>query len=67
MPEGGRGLAEYEATLNFSLDELRNKTILNLGAGPKLKLYSELKDIGARVISMSPDFSNPAHAIRARI
>ena len=67
MPEGGRGLAEYEATLNFNRDELRNKTVLDLGAGPKLKLYNELKDIGARVISMSPDFSNPVHAIRARI
>ncbi|OGH42988.1 MAG: hypothetical protein A3B53_03030 [Candidatus Levybacteria bacterium RIFCSPLOWO2_01_FULL_42_15] len=67
MPEGGRSLAEYEAIFNFDREELRDKIVLDLGAGPKVKLANELKDICARVVSISPDFSNPVHAIRAKI
>jgi SAM-dependent methyltransferase len=66
-PEGGRGLDEYENDLLFDRRELENKVVLDLGAGPELKLAKGLKESGinARVISLSPNFQDQRYKERA--
>jgi ubiquinone/menaquinone biosynthesis C-methylase UbiE len=68
MPDGGRSLDIYEKQLMFSRNELKNKSVLDLGAGPEIKLAKELKDAGIteNVTSLSPDFSDKKYADRAK-
>lgn len=58
QPEGGRGIELYEEVLGFKREDLNNKVILDLGAGPELKLAKELHEqhINAQVVELSPDF-----------
>lgn len=64
QPDGGRDLATYEKQLMFDRKDLEGKKILDLGAGPEIKLTKELKKSGinAEVISLSPDFSEKKYA-----
>lgn len=64
MPEGGRGLDEYERKMMLNRDDLRGKTILDLGAGPEAKFAEELKKAGidASVFSLSPFYSRSESA-----
>lgn len=59
-PKGGRDLETYERWLDFKRESLEGKTVLDLGAGPGGRFAKDLKDSGinARVISLSPDFSD---------
>ena len=61
--EEGRNLEEYIEELGFSLDDLANKDVLDLGSGPTARLSKELrkKVANARVISLSPDYSIGKH------
>ncbi len=56
-----RGLDAYETALGFRREDLRNKEILDLGAGKEVRLSKEVSDagLGATVIEMSPDFLHP--------
>lgn len=58
QPAGGRTLLEYEQILGFSRKELTDAEVLDLGAGPEVKLASQLAEDGitAKVVSLSPDF-----------
>ncbi len=60
MPDGGRPLARYEDVLFFNRRDLHGKRVLDLGAGPEIKFARGLRaaDIGAAVVSLSPDFSD---------
>jgi SAM-dependent methyltransferase len=68
MPLEGRGLSEYERSLMFSREELRGKTVLDLGSGPLNKFSEELKgaDIEANVIALSPAFFYEEKRTKAR-
>ncbi|HEX9664784.1 MAG TPA: hypothetical protein VGA49_03075, partial [Patescibacteria group bacterium] len=57
-PEGGRGLAEYEAELLILRGELRGKIVLDLGCGCTEKFAREIHQAGinCQVISVSPDY-----------
>lgn len=63
QPEGGRGVELYEEVLGFKREDLNNKVILDLGAGPQLKLAKELhkQGINAEIIEVSPDFTQRNH------
>ena len=52
-------MSVYETHLRFRKEELENKVVLDLGAGPEAKFAKQLKESGieANVISLSPDFS----------
>lgn len=66
QPKGGRDLATYEARLLFGREELRGLTVLDFGSGPEVKFARELEAaVGARVISLSPDYGTKSHAKRA--
>jgi len=69
MPEGGRGLEVYEKELMFDRSELKGKAILDLGAGPEIKLTKDLKDVGvdAQVVSLSPDYAEQKFASGAKV
>ncbi len=60
QPGGGRSLAEYEKILQFSRQDLRNRRVLDLGAGPLVKVSKTLREEGITndVYSLSPDFSD---------
>ena len=64
MPEGGRNLKDYEEQLMFNREELRDKSVLDLGAGPELKLAKELKETGitSDTTSLSPSFGEEKYA-----
>ena len=67
-PPEGRSLSEYEAQLNFKASELKGNKILDLGSGIKDMFAQEVQSlgIGAEVISLSPDYSNPHYARTVR-
>ncbi len=52
----------------FDRQDLKGKTVLDLGAGPDARLASGLHEAGItdRVVSLSPDFVMPRHYKRAR-
>lgn len=64
------GLKEYEHELGFFREQLKGKTILDLGSGTTDKFARELNEAGidAKVISLSPDLltSHSAKAQRER-
>ncbi len=62
-PEGGRTLKDYERLLKFKKEDLENKFVLDLGAGPKARFAKELERSGikATVISLSPDYADTEH------
>ena len=66
-PAAGRGLASYESDLGFKRAELEGKRVLDLGSGPAERFSKEVKAAGIKavVISLNPDYSDPA--IRSRI
>jgi ubiquinone/menaquinone biosynthesis C-methylase UbiE len=68
MPPDGRNLETYEKELLFNRNDLNGKTVLDLGAGPKVKLAKDLKEAGidARVISYSPDFAEEKYSEKAK-
>jgi SAM-dependent methyltransferase len=68
MNNGGRDLVEYEKQLMFNRNELKKKSVLDLGSGPEVKLAKELFDAGitTEVVSVSPDFSNEQYYNRAK-
>ncbi len=68
QPEGGRELSEYEKQLLFDRQELEEKAVLDLGTGPEAKLAKQLEESGvkAEVISMSPDFLQKEHRVKAK-
>lgn len=68
MPDEGRDLEVYESQLMFDRNELKGKTVLDLGAGPKLKLARTLKECGITddVTSLSPDFRYSQYARQAQ-
>lgn len=59
------GLEEYESELGFSREQLKGKTILDLGSGTTDKFARELHEAGidARVISLSSDL-NTSHSAK---
>lgn len=62
-PEGGRTLSRYEEVLDFKKEDLENKAVLDLGAGPGGKFAKELENAGihAHVVSLSPDYIQREH------
>ena len=68
QPPGGRGLNLYEAILGFNRTQLMGKEVLDLGAGPEVKLAKQLAESGvnANVTEFSPDFFSLEHAAKAR-
>lgn len=66
--QGGAGLEIYERDLVFKRDDLHDLHILDLGAGPEVRLKRELRNaqIRARVVSLSPDFAERKYASQAR-
>lgn len=69
MSEGGRNLNDYERELLFDRNDLKGKSVLDLGAGPEIKLARQLKDenITSDVISLSPDFSDEKFIRKAKM
>jgi ubiquinone/menaquinone biosynthesis C-methylase UbiE len=62
-PERGRSLEDYERMLGFEREELRGKTILDLGAGPEGRLGQDIhmdweSKLDLKIISLSPDFAH---------
>lgn len=68
MPMGGRSLEIYEKELMFDRAELNGKIVLDLGAGPEVKLANDLKnaEITAEVVSLSPDFRYKKYLNKAK-
>ena len=62
-----RSLDGYEKELGLDIKELSGKDVLNLGAGATLAFEKSLQEggIDARVVSLSPDYSNTDHRKRA--
>ncbi len=58
-----RGLVFYEKLTGVNREDLRGKTVLDLGSNTKLLFATELKknNIECKVISLSPDFTDPKH------
>lgn len=56
-----RGLEFYEERLGISRDQLKNKMILDLGSGKETALAEDVsvKVEGAKVVSLSPHYSDP--------
>ena len=56
-----RGLDFYAETLGVSKEDLKDKIILDLGAGKELAFAREVSSNvkGAQVFSLSPHFSDP--------
>lgn len=59
-PEEGRSIDSYEEILKFKREDLENKFVLDLGAGPKARLARDLEESGikATVVSLSPEYAN---------
>ena len=59
-PEEGRGIASYEKILKFKKEDLEDKVVLDLGAGPKARFARDLEESGvhATVISLSPEYAD---------
>lgn len=53
-----RGVEKYEKYLGFSLDELRGKTVLDIGSGPNEIFSGEAKKRGVKVFSLSPELKH---------
>lgn len=68
MPEGGRGLDNYEEVFGFRRDELEGMRIADLGSGTKLRFEQGLRDAGihADVVNISPDFQFPEIAAKTK-
>ncbi|MFA6524131.1 MAG: class I SAM-dependent methyltransferase [Candidatus Paceibacterota bacterium] len=68
QPAGGRDLKTYESQLLFDKNELKGKRVLDLGAGPEVKIAKELKEseITSDVVSLSPDFAVEKHLKKAK-
>lgn len=68
MPEGGRGLDNYEAVFGFKREELEGMRVADLGSGTQLRFDRGLRDAGVRaeVVNISPDFQFPEIAAKTK-
>ena len=59
-PEEGRSIDEYEKVLKFKREDLENKFVLDLCAGPKARFSRDLEESGvkATVVSLSPEYAD---------
>lgn len=58
-----RGLSHYTWAYGFKKEELKDKLILDVGAGWQIKFAREAKEYGGKVISLSPAFAYREHAL----
>ncbi len=58
-----RGVRMYEEQLNFKVNELEGKRVLNLGAGERLTFERETQEAGidCDIVSLSIDFADEKH------
>lgn len=68
MPEGGRGLDNYETVFGFRREELEGMKIADLGSGTRLRFDRGLRESGVRaeVVNISPDFQFPEIAEKTK-